>query len=72
VHATGLRKVEVNIVGLFGLLEIVFACAFGTILFREYIGTIQATSVVLILAACAIPYLFLPASHTITLKPDAH
>jgi drug/metabolite transporter (DMT)-like permease len=31
IHTTGLRKVEANIVGLFGLLEIVFAVIFGTV-----------------------------------------
>jgi drug/metabolite transporter (DMT)-like permease len=57
IHTTGLRKVEANIVGLLGLLEIVFAVLFGTLLFNEHVGFLQAVGVALILVACAIPYL---------------
>ncbi len=57
IHTTGLRKVEANIVGLFGLLEIVFAVIFGMLLFNENLGAVQIVGIVLILVACAVPYL---------------
>lgn len=55
---SGLKFIEAGLVGIIGLLEIVFGVLFGIILFSESISTLTLLGVIIILFAAAFPYLY--------------
>jgi drug/metabolite transporter (DMT)-like permease len=57
VFIIGIKKIDAGAAGIIGLLEIVFAVAFGAFLFNEQPGPITLSGVVVVIFAAAIPYI---------------
>lgn len=51
------KMIDLSIVGILGLTEIVFGVVFGVIIFNEQLNSSQLAGIILIIGACALPYL---------------